>query len=151
MSHSRPPSRAGTASLFRRIANATQVQSILAENDELRRANAYCKAETEKARLALSVSYWENSRLRDKTEELEKKVEEVTEGWRRTRQCLLTGGDKQTQLQRILDLREEQVRGYEKEVEELTIKHDALVDEKKASGTSRGQQKVDCRNDVLAT
>jgi chromosome segregation ATPase len=150
MSHSRPSSRAGTG-LFRRIANATQVESILAENDELRRANAYCKAETEKARLALSVSYWENSRLRDKTEELEKKIEEITEGWKRTRQCLLTGWEKQTQLQRSLDLREEQVKVYEKDVEELTSKHDALVDEKKTAGISEGQQKVDHRNDVLAT
>jgi chromosome segregation ATPase len=140
MSHSRPPSRAGTG-LFRFIANAAQVESILAENNELRRANAYCKAETEKARRALSVSYWENSRLRDKTEELEKKVRELTEGCRRDRQCLLTGREKQTQLQRSLDLREEQVKVCEKDVEELTSKYDALVDEKKTSGTSRGELK----------
>ena len=136
MSYSRPPSRAAApgGSLFRRLANATQVQSILADNDALRSANAYCKAEAEKARYAHIVSWGETLKLRSENEELQRKVAELTEANRRSRRCLIAGEEKQAELHRSLDLRAQEAKVYHRELEEVTRKHDGLVDEKKTLG-----------------
>jgi len=138
MSYQRPPSHAAASGggLFRRLANATQVQSILADNDALRGANAYCKAETEKARLARSVAIWETLNLRAENEELKRQVAELTETCKRTRQCLTAGEEKQTVLLRTLDLRAEEAKVYHRELEEVTRKHEMLGDEKKTLGKS---------------
>lgn len=132
MSYSRPPSR--SPSIFRRIANATQVQAILEENDKLRTANAWCKSETEQAHRALWEATAQNSRLQQERDKLEMNVEDITSAWRRTRQSVLTGLEKEKQLQRSIKLRDEQARAYQQELEESQYSNDDLKNQKETVG-----------------
>jgi predicted nuclease with TOPRIM domain len=134
MSYSRPPSRSPSTSIFRRIVNATQVQAILEENDKLRTANAWCKSETEQAHRALWEATAHNSRLQLERDKLEMNVEDITSAWRRTRQSVLTGLEKEKQLQRSIKLRDEQARAYQQELEESQYSKDDLKKQKETVG-----------------
>lgn len=149
MSYGNPPSRTG--SLFRRLANASQVDSILEENAELRKANAYCKSETVRARMALSVATWETKNLQNEYDELTRQIQEITEAWRTTRQCELAGFERLTQVQRTLEGREKEMDEKEREMVELRSKHDALLDEKETASLPHFILEVDCRVGTLTT
>src|SRR5579862_8622551 len=133
MTSSRPPSR--STSIFRRIANATHVEAILEENRKLRIANEWCKSETDRAHGALWAASREMTRLQELNEKLETNVEEITSAWRRTRQSVLTGLEKERQMQKSIDLRDEQAKAYQQELEELRSSTDDLKRQKEAVGT----------------
>ena|SRR5437762_10449886 len=135
MSSSRPPSR--SPSIFRRIANATQVEAILEENRKLRIANDWCKSETERAHGALWAASREKTRLQDINGKLETNVEEITSAWRRTRHSVLTGLEKERQMQKGIELRDEQAMAYQQELEELRNSNDDLKKQKEDNGADR--------------